>query len=84
MYLTYYRGKDKARESEIDLVIEDSDALYPVEIKMTANPRPDMTNAFDVLDKVKGKKRGKGVLLCLYDKVASLNENAVALPMEYV
>ena len=84
MYLTYYRGKDKSRESEIDLVIEDGDALYPIEIKMTANPRPDMTNAFDVLDKVKGKKRGKGILLCLYDKVTSLNENAVALPVEYV
>lgn len=84
MYLTYYRGKDKARKSEIDLVIEDGDTLYPVEIKMTANPRLDMTNSFDVLDKVKGKKRGKGVLLCLYDKVTSLNENATALPVEYI
>ena len=84
MYLTYYRGKDKSRESEIDLVIEDGDTLYPIEIKMTANPRPDMTNTFDILDKVKGKKRGKGILLCLYDKVTSLNDNAVALPLEYV
>ncbi len=84
LYLTYYRGKDKARESEIDLVIEEGETLYPVEIKMTANPRPDMTSAFDVLDKVKGKKRGKGVLLCLYDKPSNLNENAVALPVEYV
>lgn len=84
MHLTYYRGKDKARESEIDLLIEDGDSIYPIEIKMTANPRLDMTNAFDVLDKVKGKKRSKGVLLCLYDKPVDLNENAVALPIEYV
>ena len=84
MYLSYYRGKDKAREGEIDLLVEAGETIYPVEIKMTANPRLDMTNTFDVLDKVKGRKRGTGILLCLYDKPIRLNERTIALPMEYV
>ena len=69
MSVSYYRGKDKAagREAEIDLLIEDADTIYPVEIKLTANPKLAMTNAFDTLDKVKGKKRGTGILLCMYD-----------------
>ena len=84
MYLTYYRGKDKARESEIDLLIEAGDIIYPVEIKMSANPRLDMSKNFDVLDKVKNKKRGTGIILCMYDKKISLNEKTIVLPVEYV
>lgn len=86
MSVSYYRGKDKAagREAEIDLLIEDADTIYPVEIKLTANPKLAMTNAFDTLDKVKGKKRGTGILLCMYDKVLRLNEKTIALPVEYI
>lgn len=84
MYLSYYRGKDKAREAEIDILVEDENTIYPVEIKMTANPRPDMTKNFDVLDKIKGKKRGRGILLSLYDRPVYLNEGAISLPVDYV
>ena len=86
MSVSYYRGKDKAagREAEIDLLIEDADTIYPVEIKLTANPKLAMTNAFDTLDKVKGKKRGTGILLCMYDKPLWLNEKTIALPVEYI
>ncbi len=86
MSVTYYRGKDKTetKESEIDLMIEDGDTLYPVEIKMSANPKLTMTNTFDVIDKIKGKKRGLGMVLCMYDKPLWLNERTIALPVEYV
>ena len=86
MSVSYYRSKDKAagREAEIDLLIEDADTIYPVEIKLTANPKLAMTNAFDTLDKVKGKKRGTGILLCMYDKPLWLNEKTIALPVEYI
>ncbi len=86
MSVTYYRGKDKTetKESEIDLMIEDGDTLYPVEIKMSANPKLTMTNTFDVIDKIKSKKRGLGVVLCVYDKPLWLNERTIALPVEYV
>lgn len=50
----YYRGKDKrsSGENEIDLVIQEDGKLYPVEIKMTGNPKADMGAANQVLDKM--------------------------------
>ncbi|MCI7476687.1 MAG: hypothetical protein MSA77_00405, partial [Selenomonadales bacterium] len=62
----------------------DEDTIYPVEIKMSANPRLDMTSAFDILDKVKGKKRGQGTVLCMYENHLWLNERNIALPIEYI
>lgn len=82
----YYRGRDKnaASENEIDLVIEENGILYPVEIKMSANPKADMGAANPVLDKIREKSRGMGVILCLIDKKIYLRENLVALPIEYI
>lgn len=86
MQVTYYRGKDKSanRESEIDLLIEDGDIIYPIEIKMSANPKLTMTNTFDVIDKIKGRKRGLGTILCMYEQPLWLNEHTVALPIDYI
>ena len=82
----YYRGKDKrsSGENEIDLVIQEDGKLYPVEIKMTGNPKADMGAANQVLDKIPDKKRGMGVILCLIDKKTYLRENLIALPIEYI
>lgn len=82
----YYRGKDKNpnEENEIDLVIEENGVLYPVEIKMTANPKASMGATNPILDKVPEKKRGLGVILCLVDKKVYLRENLLALPIEYI
>ena len=70
----YYRGKDKRKtgENEIDLIIEENGVLYPVEIKMSGNP------------KIPDKKRGMGIILCLIDKKTYLRENLIALPIEYI
>ncbi|MDE7476575.1 MAG: ATP-binding protein [Lachnospiraceae bacterium] len=94
MYVTYYRGKDKIRkqqngerveqEAEIDLMIEQGEIIYPVEIKLSANPKLSMTNAFDVVDKISGKKRGNGTIICMYESVQWLNERTVAIPVEYI
>ena len=69
----YYRGKDKrvSGENEIDLVIEEDGILYPVEIKMTGNPKAVMGAANQVLDKISDKK-------------TYLRENLVALPIDYI
>ncbi len=82
----YYRGKDKsnAGENEIDLIIEENGILYPVEIKMTGNPKASMGSTNTVLDKIPDKRRGLGVILCLIDKKTYLRENLVALPLNYV
>lgn len=82
----YYRGKDKraAAENEIDLVIQEEGVLYPVEIKMTGNPRSSMGGTNQILDKIPDRKRGMGVILCLIDKKTYLRENLVALPIAYI
>ncbi|MDO5127318.1 MAG: ATP-binding protein [Eubacteriales bacterium] len=82
----YYRGKDKGSsgENEIDLIIEEDGILYPIEIKMSGNPKANMGATNPVLDKIKEKSRGMGVILCLVDKKTYLRENLVALPIEYV
>lgn len=82
----YYRGKDKssAGENEIDLIIEEDGILYPIEIKMSGNPKASMAGTNVVLDKVVEKSRGMGVILCLIDKKTYLRENLVALPIEYI
>ena len=60
--LYYYRDKEKR---EIDLVIESGDTLYPVEIKTSSDPKKEMVKSFEVLDKIPGKKRGTGAVICL-------------------
>lgn len=85
-HIFYYRGKDKtaSAENEIDLIIEEDGVLYPVEINMSGNPKANMGATNPVLDKIKEKTRGMGVILCLIDKKTYLRENLVALPIEYV
>ncbi len=82
----YYRGKDKKAsiENEIDLIIEENGVLYPIEIKMTGNPKANMGATNPVLDKVPDKTRGMGVILCLVDKKTYLRDNLLALPISYI
>lgn len=90
----YYRGRDKKqiqvdgvkeeREKEIDLIIHENGTLYPIEIKMSANPDASMASTFDVLDLDSTKKRGKGTIICLYDKLTHLKNDLLAVPVEYI
>ena len=82
----YYRGKDKnsSSENEIDLILEENGVLYPIEIKMSGNPKASMGATNPVLDNITDKSRGLGVILCLIDKKTYLRENLVALPIEYI
>lgn len=94
----YYRGKDKKKkikvnnndvieeeiEGEIDLIIQDNGMLYPIEIKETKSPHLSMSNEFNVLDKIKDKKRGMGVILCMVPEKIYLRNNLVCLPIKYI
>jgi len=90
----YYRGKDKKRirkngetinsENEVDLIIHENGILYPIEIKVSANPDAKAGNSFDVLDLDKTKTRGQGTIICLYDKLIHLKENLLVVPIDYV
>ena len=54
----YYRGKERSSscDNEIDLIIEEDVTLYPIEIKMTDNPKANIGATNQVLDKVTDKK----------------------------
>ena len=74
----YYRDSDK---NEIDILIEDGDMLYPVEIKTTSDPVMSMVKAFRLLESNKVKKAGTGVLICLAKERLPLKENVWTLPV---
>ena len=93
-FVSYYRGRDKKKvkedgavielETEIDLIIEENGVLYPIEIKKNTQAKAIMTASFDVLDKIPGKKRGMGAVVCNCPDVGALRENILQIPVWYI
>lgn len=79
--LYYYRDKDK---NEIDLVIENGDTLYPVEIKSTSDPKASAASAFSCLSGTPLKMVGEGAMICLAKNPLPLSENVWILPADMV
>ena len=79
--LYYYRDKDK---NEIDLLIEEGDTLYPVEIKTSGDPVKSMVKAFRCLAGIPGKKIGTGALLCLAKERLPLADGVWILPAHMI
>lgn len=79
--LYFYRDKDM---NEIDLLIEDGGTLYPIEIKKHADPHKSDLAAFGRIDKIPGMKRGPGGVICLYDKLVTLQGNDRIVPISYL
>ena len=75
----FYRDKEKR---EIDLIIEQNGKLHPIEIKKTANPTKNMIENFKVLEMV--KEVGEGAIICMYDKIANLDEKNKVIPYRYL
>ena len=74
--LYYYRDIDK---KEIDLIIEEGDKLYPIEIKKSKNPSHADKN-FAVLNKFK-KQVQPAIILCMSDEFIPYNRNAWICPI---
>lgn len=93
-FVSYYRGRDKKKvkedgemqeqETEIDLIIEENGVLYPIEIKKNTQAKAIMTSAFPVLDRIPGKKRGMGAVVCNCPEVGALRENILQIPVWYI
>ncbi len=79
--LYFYRDKDM---NEIDLLIEENGILYPIEMKKHADPQKKDVEAFDLLDKVPGVKRGPGGVVCLYDKLITLRGADKIIPVSFL
>ena len=79
--LYFYRDKDK---NEIDLLIEDGDYLFPVEIKTSSDPSKSMIRAFHCLDNIQGKKTGTGAVICMAKEHLPLTDNVWVLPVHMI
>jgi len=79
--LYFYRDKDK---KEIDLIIEEAEKIYPIEIKMSASPDKEMAKNFSVLKGKIDKEIGTGIIICQYDNKVYLSEDILVLPIEYI
>ena len=79
-HIYYYRDTD---QKEIDLILEEGDTLYPIEIKKTATFDKFPVKRFSVLAKL-GKKIGHGAVLCLKDKDIPLSNEVDAIPVSYL
>jgi len=76
--LYFYRDKDG---KEIDLLIEDSGILYPIEVKKHADPLKSDVAHFSILDKIHTIMRGPGGVICLYENLATLKDNDRTIPI---
>jgi len=79
--LYYYRDKDK---NEIDLLIQDGDTLYPIEIKTTSDPTKSMVKSFQFIDGIPDKKTGTGAVICLAKEMLPLKDNVWVLPAQWI
>ena len=79
--LYFYRDKDM---NEIDLLIEESGVLHPIEMKKHADPVKRDTDAFALLDKIPGIQRGSGGVVCLYDTLITLRGTDKVIPVSYL
>ncbi len=73
----YYRDTDN---KEIDLIIEQDNILYPIEIKKSGNPKRDATKHFEVLEKT-GKEIGTGNVICLCSDILPIDKNNYFVPV---
>ena len=76
-FIYYYRDKDT---KEIDILLEDSGKLYPMEIKKTATPQNQLTCVFGVIDKA-ALERGTGAVLCTTDRLSAFDSKNLIVPI---
>ncbi len=80
--LYFYRDKDK---KEIDLLIEDSQTLYPLEIKQHADPSAKDLKNFDVLERLAQTiSIGTGGVICTYERLVTLKDGFWTIPVNYL
>jgi predicted AAA+ superfamily ATPase len=68
-------------KKEIDLLIHENNTLYPIEIKVKAEPGEKDIKAFGMLDNIKGVNIGDGGIICLANDLLQLNEKNYIIPL---
>lgn len=68
-------------QEEIDVVLEENNKVYPIEIKQTATPTISMAKNFKLINE---PKRGVGCILCLSEKFIPMNKDTYIIPISYI
>lgn len=79
-YFHFYRDKD---DREVDLIIDQNNTLYPVEMKKTANPTANAPANFKFLSGLQ-QNIGHGMVVCLTEKDIPLSRDVDAVPVGYL
>lgn len=79
-HIFFYRDKEKR---EIDLLIEENNRLYPIEIKKTASIKNLKLPDFSVLKDLKADV-GHGAVICFVDAVLPLSKDVDAIPVSWI
>lgn len=79
--LFFYRDKE---QKEIDLLIEQGNTLYPLEIKKHSDPKASDIKNVNVLDKLQGIERGPGGVICTYDRLVTLRGQDRVIPIQFI
>ena len=80
----FYRDKDKI---EIDLLIEQDNIIYPVEIKKTSTPNTEDAKNFFITNRLKNVQIAQPVIVCGANKVSSVKKGeitAFVVPVEFI
>lgn len=77
----YYRDKEG---TEIDLIIERDNTLFPFEIKKYTNYSRNDINAFKKLNAINDINIGTGGIICMYDKLVNLDDKNFVIPYNYI
>lgn len=79
--LWFYRD---SHLTKIDLMIERSGSIHPINIMIHITPETVDMGAFGVIDKVLGPKRGEGGVICLCDELDTLKGWDKVIPVRYL
>ncbi|MCL2149491.1 MAG: ATP-binding protein [Dehalococcoidia bacterium] len=71
-------------KKEIDLLIFENNTLYPMEIKIKAEPDERDIRSFGMLSDIKGVNIGDGGIICLANNVLQLNEKNYIIPLAMI
>ena len=79
-FVYYYRDTDMR---EIDLLIEQNQKLYPVEIKKATKVDPRVAATFNLIEK-SGLSQGVGGIVCLNDHFGAIREDTLTIPISLI
>jgi predicted AAA+ superfamily ATPase len=71
--------------AEVDLILERDGCLYPVEIRLTSNPRPrDVSGLTAFRAAYPGQKMAAGLIVCAVDRPRRMAPDVYALPWDWI